>query len=408
MARPGLEVADVLRRFEGEYRRHNGGLSPDQARVAVALTACRTAALGGHVEVCDACGKRQISYNACRDRHCPRCQAAATAAWLERERGYLLPVSYSHVVFTLPHTLAPLALQNPRVCYGLLFQAASQTLLEIAADSRHLGARLGFVAILHTWGQTLLHHPHLHCLVPAGGLSLDERRWIACRRGFFLPVRVLGALFRAKYLALLEKSFQAGTLRFHGRLAALAEPAAFARLLKQVRRQKWVVYAKAPFGGPETVLKYLARYTHRIAISNSRLLSLTDEAVTFRYKDYQHGHVQRQMRLAPWEFLRRFLLHALPQGFVRIRRYGLLANCQREKQLARCRMLLSAEPAAALAPEPHPCEVTSENVDKARAETAEPPRCPACGQGRLRTLERLPPLRGRRRWSRAPPTPRGA
>ncbi len=350
MARPALEVAEVLRRFLPQYRQRYG-LSPDQVRVAAALLACRTAALGGHVQVCDACGQRQISYNSCRDRHCPKCQAAATAEWLGRESAYLLPVPYAHAVFTLPHTLAPLALQNPRVCYGLLFQAASETLLEIAADPKHLGARLGFVAILHTWGQTLLHHPHLHCLVPAGGLSLDQRRWIACRRGFFLPVRVLGALFRARYLALLEKSFREGKLLFHGRLAPLADPSAFARLLRRARRQKWVVYAKAPFGGPEPVLKYLARYTHRIAISNSRLLAMTDQAVSFRYKDYVHGGREQTMRLAPGEFLRRFLLHVLPRGFVRIRRYGLLANAQREKQLARCRTLLGAGP-----PRPAPSE----------------------------------------------------
>jgi len=400
MSRPLLEVADVLRRFEGAYRRNLGGFSRDQARVARALIQCRTAALGGHVDACDACGGRQISYNSCRDRHCPKCQAAATAEWLERERAYLLPVPYSHVVFTLPHTLSPLALQNARLCYGLLFQAAAQTLLEIAADPKHLGATIGFVAILHTWGQTLLHHPHLHCLVPAGGLAPEGTRWIACRRGFFLPVRVLGALFRGKYLALLEKANREGALRFHGQLQALADPAVFARLLKETRRKKWVVYAKPPFGGPEPVLKYLARYTHRIAISNSRLVSLTEEAVTFTWKDYRHGSRQRPMRLAPCEFLRRFLLHALPKGFVRIRRFGLLANCQRRSRLARCRALL----------EPRQTLVQSETSgggekgENTAAEKAAPScerRCSVCGQGRLRTVEILP--RPRSRWCRAPP-----
>lgn len=404
MARPALEVADILRRFLPEYRQ-SYGLSPDQARVAAALLACRTAALGGHVQVCERCAEKLISYNSCRDRHCPRCQAAATAQWLERERTYLLPVPYAHVVFTLPHTLAPLALQNPRVCYGLLFQAARQTLLEIAADPRHLGARIGFVAILHTWGQTLLHHPHLHCLVPAGGLSLDESRWTRCRRGFFLPVRVLGALFRGTYLALLERSFQEEDLRLHGRLAPLADPRAFARLLRRARRQRWVVHAKAPFGGPEPVLKYLARYTHRIALANARLLAVTDRAVTFTYKDYRQGHRQRQMHLAPGEFLRRFLLHVLPRGFVRIRRYGLLANCQREKELARCRTLLDAAPLAPAESEPWAGE---EKDEETRAETAESPRCPSCGEGRLRLLEILPALRGSSRWSRAPPLQRCA
>jgi len=401
MSRPPLEVADVLRRFGGAYRQTYGGLSPDQARVTRALIQCRTSALGGHVDACDACGERQISYNSCRDRHCPKCQAAATAEWLERERAYLLPVPYSHVVFTLPHALSPLALQNARLCYGLLFQAAAQTLLEIAADPKHLGARIGFVAILHTWGQTLLHHPHLHCLVPAGGLAPGDARWIACRRGFFLPVRVLGALFRGRYLALLEKAAREGRLRFHGALQALADPAVFARRLRQARRKKWVVYAKPPFGGPEPVLKYLARYTHRIAISNSRLTSLTAAAVTFTWKDYRQGSRQRSMQLAPCEFIRRFLLHALPKGFVRIRRFGLLANCQREARLARCRALLDDEEPFSPVEEPGRGDAKTAASQKTNA----PPerRCGACGQGRLRTVEVLPSPRGG--WCRAPPPP---
>lgn len=404
MPRPPLEVADVLRRFGGAYRQSHGGLSPDQGRVASALTACRTAALGGHVEACDACGERQISYNSCRDRHCPKCQAAATAQWLDRERAYLLPVPYSHVVFTLPHTLAPLALQNPRLCYDLLFQAAARALLEIAADPQHLGARIGFVAILHTWGQTLLHHPHLHCLVPAGGLSLDGTRWIPCRTGFFLPVRVLASLVRGKYLALLERAFREKKLVFHGRLTPLQEPRAFARLLKAARRQKWVVYAKPPFSGPESVLKYLARYTHRIAISNTRLLSATDQAVTFTYKDYRQASRIRQMRLAPTEFVRRFLLHALPKGFVRIRRFGLLANCQREAQLAHCRALLGAEtrPVPAQdAPSTEALEARESVASVSTGDAPRPRRCRVCGEGQLRTVEILEPSQGR--WSRAPP-----
>jgi hypothetical protein len=400
MSRRPLEVADLLRRFGGAYRQTYGGISPDQARVTRALIQCRTAALGGHVDACDACGARQISYNSCRDRHCPKCQAAATAAWLERERAYLLPVPCAHVVFTLPHTLAPLALQNARLCYGLLFQAAAQTLLEIAADPKHLGARIGFVAILHTWGQTVLHHPHLHCLVPAGGLAPGDARWIACRRGFFLPVRVLGALFRGRYLALLEKAGREGRLRFHGVLQTLADPAAFARRLRLARRKRWVVYARPPFGGPEPALKYLARYTHRIAISNARLMALTEAAATFTWKDYRQGSRQRSMRLAPCEFLRRFLLHALPKGFVRIRRFGLLANCQRQSRLTRCRALLDPKQA----PVQSETSGGGEGGETTVAETTAPScerRCSACGQGRLRTVEILP--RPRSRWCRAPP-----
>ena len=391
MERPGLEVAEILRRFEHAYRQKWGGLSAQQAHVVRALVACRTAALGGHVEVCDACGHREISYNSCRNRHCPKCQAAATAEWLERERAHLLDVPYAHVVFTLPEALRALALQNPRVCYGLLFRAAAQTLLQIGADPKHLGARIGFLAILHTWGQTLLHHPHLHCLVPAGGLSLDGARWISCRAGFFLPVHVLGALFRGKYLALLGESHRQGRLVFHGQLRPLAEPRAFAALLREARSRRWVVYAKPPFGGAEPALKYLARYTHRIAISNSRLLAVTETEVAFSWKDYAHGNRIRRMELDPREFIRRFLLHVLPHGFVRIRRYGLLANCRREGALARCRELLGTE-----AP-PLPGARTPTRED-AGAETAEPElgsrqkHCTACRLGLMRIVEILRPL----------------
>jgi hypothetical protein len=400
MERPALEVAEILRRFESQYRQQTGGLSRDQARVVSALTACRTAVLGGHVEACDACGHRRIAYNSCRNRHCPKCQAAATARWLERERSYLLPVPYAHVVFTVPEGLAPILLQNPRVGYGLLFQAAAETLLEIAADPKHLGAQIGFVAILHTWGQTLLHHPHLHCLVPAGGLRPGEMRWISCRHGFLLPVRVLSALFRGKYLALLERSFRAGDLRFHGRLRPLAESRAFACLLREARRRKWVVYAKPPFGGPEPVLKYLARYTHRIAISNGRLLSLSEEAVTFAWKDYRDGGRPREMRLAPVEFVRRFLMHVLPKGFVRIRRYGILANCQRQRRLARCRELLGeSAPARSEAGSTKDSDTLQMTSGAPTGEVV----CTACKQGRMRVIERLLPDHGLG-WARAPPT----
>lgn len=362
-------------------------MSKQQAHVVGALTACRTAALGGHVEECDACGHRQIAYNSCRDRHCPKCQAAATAEWLERERRHLLDVPYSHVVFTLPEALRPLALQNPRVCYGLLFTAASQTLLQIGADPKHLGARLGFVAILHTWGQQLLHHPHLHCLVPAGGLSPDGSRWISCRAGFFLPVHVLGALFRGKYLALLRESYEQGRLVFHGELRPLAEPRAFASLLRGARSRRWVVYAKPPFGGAEPALKYLARYTHRIAISNARLLSVTETEVAFSWKDYAHGNRIRPMKLDPREFIRRFLLHVLPRGFVRIRRYGLLANCHREESLTRCRALLGQEAPPTQAQGEQAPEEAGDDHDA----DAGKKRCPGCGAGWMHVVEILRP-----------------
>lgn len=401
MSDAALEVAQILRRFGRQYRQQHGGLSADQARVVTALTACRTAALGGHVEECETCGHRRIAYNSCRNRHCPKCQAAATARWLERERAYLLPVPYSHVVFTLPHTLAPLALQNPRIAYGLLFQATAQTLLEIAADPQHLGAQIGFVALLHTWGQTLLHHPHLHCLVPAGGLSPEQTHWIPCSKGFFLSVRVLGARFRNQYLALLERSFREGKLVFHGQLRPLAKPSAFDRLLRQAGRQKWVVYAKPPFGGPEAALKYLARYTHRIAISNARLRSVRDDAVTFTWKDYRHAHRTEEMQLAPGEFLRRFLLHVLPKGFVRIRRYGILSNCHRADRLARCRALLGAERSMEAAGEPHPPEDSESPIETVRENPSCQRRCEACHEGQMRTIEWIPPTR--HRPARAPP-----
>lgn len=398
MERPALEVAEILRRFESQYRQQAGSLSRDQARVVSALTACRTAVLGGHIEACDACGHRRIAYNSCRNRHCPKCQAAATARWLERERSYLLPVPYAHVVFTVPEQLAPILLQNPRVGYGLLFQAAADTLLEIAADPKHLGAQIGFVAILHTWGQTLHHHPHLHCLVPAGGLALGESRWVPCRRGFFLPVRVLSALFRGKYLALLQRSHGRRALRFHGKLGPLADPSTFAHLIYDARRKPWVVYAKPPFGGPEPVLKYLARYTHRIAISNARLLSLSENAVTFAWKDYRGGGCSREIRLAPVEFVRRFLLHVLPKGFVRIRRYGLLANSQRQKRLARCREILGENAQAS-----SDAASTEDSADLQM--TSGPPTgeivCAVCKKGRMRVIDRIPPHE--LRWARAPP-----
>src|SRR4051794_28187601 len=352
MTRPRLEVADVFQAQGDAFPALYGeGLPPEQRRALSDIAACRPAALGGHLEECDRCGHRQVAYNSCRNRHCPKCQATEAARWVQERAAELLPVEYFHVVFTLPATLGPIALQNPRVVYGLLFRAAAETLLQIASDPGHLGAGIGFLAVLHTWGQTLQHHPHLHCVVPGGGLSPDGSRWISCPEGFFLPVRVLGRVFRGKFLAGLHAAFDRGRLAFHGRLATLADPGEFRRRLSAIARAEWVVYAKPPFGGPEQVLKYLARYTHRVAISNHRLLDLKDGRVTFRYKDYARGGERRTMELTAAEFLRRFLQHVLPRGFVRIRSYGFLANRDRREKLAACRELLAAAPPAAVPPE---------------------------------------------------------
>jgi putative transposase/transposase-like zinc-binding protein len=379
--RPAWEVADLLRTLAQQGQLPS--LSSAQAKVVGALTACRTAALGGHVDACDDCGHQTISYNSCRNRHCPKCQGRAAAEWLDAQRKILLPVPYAHVVFTLPDLLAPLALQNPHIVYSLLFRAASQTLLQVAATPRHLGARLGFLAILHTWGQNLLHHPHLHCVVPAGGLAPDGSRWISCRPGFFLPVRVLSRLFRGKFLALLEEAQRAGKLQYHGQLHELRQPHAFRSLCAQARAREWVVYAKPPFGGPDCVLKYLARYTHRIAISNHRILSLSQDQVSFTWKDYKHGHRQRVMTLDSTEFARRFLLHVLPHGFVKIRYYGTLAQSQRSTGLARCSELLKTpaeEPASS---------ITAASQPEARR-VSKLPLCPRCQRASLRRLHTVP------------------
>ena len=374
--RPRLEVAEVIRSYGHAYRERYRP-SPAQRRVLRAVTQCRTGALGGHVQECDHCGERQISYNSCRNRHCPKCQGSQTAQWLEAQQPHLLPVPYFHVVFTLPQLLAPLALQNPRVVYGLLFQAASRTLLEVAANPRHLGATIGFLAVLHTWGQTLTHHPHLHCVVPAGGLAPDGSRWVSSSPHFFLPVRVLSRLFRGKFLALLSRAFEDGRLRFHGSLELLAMQSRFLGLVSEARGTEWVVYAKAPFGGPATVLKYLARYTHRVAISNHRLQSMEGGRVSFRYKDYARGRRPRTMHLEAPEFIRRFLLHALPKGFVRIRRYGLMANAQREQKLDLCRELLGGLPGN------DPIEDPSTGITPYEPGAY---RCPSCGEGLMRRL----------------------
>ena len=382
-----LEVADVFRTHEKEFFAQWGQvLGAHQRKAFEAIRDCRTAALGGHVEYaeeCDTCGHRVISYNSCRNRHCPKCQAMARAKWLAERETELLPVPYFHVVFTLPQRIGGLALQNAREIYRLLFRAASQTLLTIAADPKRLGADVGFLAVLHTWGQNLHLHPHLHCVVPGGGISPDGLRWIGCKKqSFFLAVKVLSSRFRNLFLMYLRKSFQAGRLKFHGEMAGLAQPSAFEALCREARRIKWVVFVKAPFGGPEQVLKYLARYTHRVAISNRRLLSMEDGRVTFEYKDYADGNQIKVMTLEATEFIRRFLLHILPSGFVRIRQFGFLANRARGKKLALCRMLLGAPPVPA----------NAAVIDrKERVDEYERKLCPACKIGHL-VLIRLVPV----------------
>ena len=341
--RGGPEVADIFRRHGAAYRdAHAGHLSLDQRRVMGAIEACRSARLGGHVEQCVGCGQVRIAYNSCRDRHCPKCQGLARAEWLADRQADLLPVPYFHVVFTVPAPVAEIAFQNKAVVYGILFKAAAETLRIIAADPKHLGAEIGMVAVLHTWGQALQHHPHIHCVVPGGGPSADGTRWVGCRPGFFLPVKVLSRLHRRLFLTLLQAAFDGGRLQFFSDLAPLAEPAAFAAFLKPLRHMPWVVYAKRPFGGPEQVLEYLGRYTHRVAIANSRLVDLTDSRVGFLWKDYRHHDKCKVMTLAVDEFIRRFLLHVLPGGFHRIRHYGYLANGHRVAKLALCRQLLAA------------------------------------------------------------------
>jgi Putative transposase/Transposase zinc-binding domain len=377
---PALEVADIFRRHGEAYRRaHADHLGRTERRVMGAIEACRTAALGGHVECCVECGLVRISYNSCRDRHCPKCQGSARAAWLADRQAELLPVPYFHVVFTLPASAAEIAFQNKAAVYAILFRSAAEALSTIAADPKHLGAEIGFISVLHTWGQNLQHHPHVHCLVPGGGISPDGRQWIACRPGFFLPVRVLSRLFRRLFLENLKAAFDSGKLAFFGALAELAAAPVFARRLNELQRAEWVVYAKCPFAGPAAALAYLGRYTHRVAISNSRLIDMTGDRVRFRWRDYRHHDKSKVMALAADEFIRRFLLHTLPDGFHRIRHYGFLSNGHRAEKIARCQELLTFGVAA-----------PSDNAD----ETAQPREgtfdlCPSCG-GRMEILSSLP------------------
>jgi predicted RNA-binding Zn-ribbon protein involved in translation (DUF1610 family) len=343
MARPALEVADIFRAHGPAWRQaQTGRLSLGQLQVMSAIERCRSAALGGHLLHCPACEQTQIAYNSCRNRHCPKCQATAARRWLEARQADLLPVEYYHVVFTLPAPISDIAYYNKSVLYGLLFQAAAETLLTIAADPRHLGAHIGATLVLHTWGSAMTHHPHVHGIVSGGGLSLDGQRWVACRAGFFLPVRVLSRLFRRLFLEKLSEAHRAGKLQFFGEHQRLAEAKTFANWLQPLRQCEWVVYAKRPFAGPEAVLAYLSRYTHRVAIANNRLIALNEQGVTFKWKDYRakQQYQHKTMTLTSDEFMRRFLLHVLPSGFHRIRHYGLLANTTRKDNLARARELL--------------------------------------------------------------------
>jgi hypothetical protein len=379
-----VEVADIFRRHGAAYRQTHP-LSRTQRRAMQAIETCRTAALGGHRQTCDTCGAERIAYNSCRNRHCPKCQTLAKERWLAARRAELLPVEYFHVVFTLPHALNPLAQGNPRIIYTLLFRAVAATLTAFGRDPRHLGGAVGGTAILHTWGQNLSQHLHLHCVVPGGALSQDGRRWIAAPPGFLFPVRALAKVFRAKYLAALQRAFTTSHLVFAGSLTSLADPATFTAWLQELRQHDWVVYAKRPFAGPTQILEYLGRYTHRVAISNERLVSHADGVVRFRWKDYADGDRVKLMALEAEEFIRRFLLHIVPGGFVRIRHFGFLANRARRAKLARCRALL----APALAPPAAAIESVAALMLRLTGIDIE--RCPLCRQGRLRVTEILAP-----------------
>ena len=401
MFRPSLEVADIFRDHGAAWRRaHAGHVSIGQLKVMSAIESCRTAALGGHVARCEDCAYMHIAYNSRRNRHCPKCQGAAAKQWLVERQAELLPVTYFHLVFTLPAPISDIAYQNKAVVYDLTFKASAETLITIAADPKHLGARIGVTAVLHTWGSALTHHPHIHMIVPGGGISLDGERWISCRPGFFLPVRVLSRLFRQLFLEMLVASHESGRLQFFGDHAALVDRAAFAAYLAPLRKAEWVVYSKRPFGGPEAVLAYLSRYTHRIAIANSRLIACDAETVTFKWKDYRAKGRERYkaMTLAIPEFIRRFLIHVLPKGFHRIRHYGLFAKAVCADNVARARQLLGGQKSQ---------RETTDADDNDGSETpilSQP--CPCCG-GRMIIIETFE----RWRQSRAPPhapTPTGS
>jgi hypothetical protein len=386
MKAPQLEVADIARQYGAAYLARYGTVTvPQQWRVLTDIVACRTATLGGHVKQCDQCGHIKVFYDSCRNRHCPKCQAAARAEWMEaRAQDLLETVEYYHAVFTLPHALAPLALQNKEQVYSLLLRCVAETLKTIARDPKHLGADIGFLAILHTWGQKLQHHPHIHCVIPGGWISPDGQRWIPCRNGFFLPVRVLSCLFKKKFLSHLNESFQHGKLSFHGHLQPLSHTHAWKRFLGSLWKRDWVIYTKPPFGGAKQVLKYLARYTHRVAISNQRLVSVEDGNVRFRWKDYKHGNRQRTCTLDAVQFLRRFLLHVLPKGFMRIRYYGFLANRHRREKIALCPRLLGLADNPSIPPSDTGDEQASDPTNSGRSIL-----CPLCGTGHMIDVETI-------------------
>jgi hypothetical protein len=381
MKQPSIEMADIIRSAGKSFiEKNRSWFGWQHLRVLRAIARCRTAALGGHLDRCSRCQHQAISYNSCRNRHCAKCQTRARDQWLAAREKELLSVPYAHVVFTIPHELSTLALANKKVIYDLLFRASAATLLEIAADVKHLGADIGFLSVLHTWGQNVMHHPHVHCVIPAGGLSPDHKSWVRPSYAFFLPVKVLSRVFRGKFVAGLKKAFRRGQLTFSGNLKPLAQAPAFRSFLRSLYRNDWVVYAKPPFGGPHHVLNYLARYTHRVAISNHRIVALADGNVTFRWKDYAHHNKQKLMTVTSEEFLRRFLIHVLPLGFVRIRFFGFLANRSRHSLLPLCRQLLAMTPMPATNPAP------------AEAATTSLWRCPRCG-GPMLLVEKLSALR---------------
>jgi hypothetical protein len=383
MDRPKWEVADVFRRYGETYRyNHGASMSTAQRRVMTAIEVCRTAALGGHLERCDQCGQERNCYNSCRDRHCPKCQSLARAKWLEDRQAELLEVGYFHVVFTVPQEIADIAYQNKELVLGILFRITAETLRTIAADPKHLGAEIGFFAVLHSWGQNLQFHPHLHCVVPGGGLSPDGERWVSCRRpDFFLPVRVLSSLFQRLFLEALQTAFDSGQLQFFHSLEHLRKPMAFARHLAKAEAHDWVVYAKRPFAGPQQVLDYVGRYTHRVAISNNRLLDIEGDQVQFKWKDYRHGDQIKTMTLSADEFIRRFLLHVMPNGFHRIRYYGFLGNRYRNKKLAQCRRLLGMQMAERPADAPKPEKDYYERYEELTGRSLR--QCPHCHQGQM-------------------------
>jgi Putative transposase/Transposase zinc-binding domain len=386
--RPKWEVADIFRRYGEAYRqKHDGSLSTAQRRVMAAIEVCRTAALGGHLERCDSCAYERPAYDSCRNRHCPKCQSLARAEWVEKRIAEVLPTHYFHVVFSVPEQIASIAYQNKEVVYNILFRSTAETLTTIAADPKHLGAEIGFFAVLHTWGQTLQFHPHLHCVVPGGGISPDRSRWMSCRPRFFLSVRVLSRLFRRLFLTHLQEAFDAGKLQFFYALEDLHDRQAFQNHLDSVRNVEWVVYAKPPFAGPQQVVDYVGRYTHRVAISNNRILDIENGQVKFTWRDYRDHNQQKTMPLSADQFIRRFLLHVLPNGFHRIRYYGFLANAHRQDKLELCRQLLGLAPGEL----PSVAATTEDYRDRYERLTGHSLReCPACHRGRMIDVQLLP------------------